>query len=186
MVGDIEKLRQLVGNGTDINSNPPYFQTSIHPLLSFSMFTFLRSLHSPAPPPPDLPPPPRTPTAPDAIGMRPLHYAAQLANSSALSALLSLGADVNASTSKHGNTAMHWAASQGRAESLRLLQAAGANVNARSIEMECPLHSAAARGRTAAVRALVELGAEVGAHALAGDTPGGEGRAGFHTRCLGS
>ncbi len=105
------------------------------------------------------------------VGWTALFYAAAAGDVSALQALCSAEADLEAVCAAHGSTALLVAAERGQAAAVDLLAAAGGQVAAPNRLGFTPLHKAAAGGHLEVVRALCRLDREVGRLALDGTTP---------------
>jgi ankyrin repeat protein len=96
----------------------------------------------------------------DALGMTPLHYAAQY-DEQTTRLLIERGADVNAA-GPGKITPLHSAAQKGLASCVRTLIEAGARVSpAQSANLSTPLHLAASAGNATACEVLVAAGAKV-------------------------
>ncbi len=106
-------------------------------------------------------------TYPDA----PVADAAQKGDLTAVRALVTDGADVNAAQGD-GMTALHWAAVNGDVPMVKTLLAAGAFPDATTRDgAYTPLHLAARAGRAGTVEALLEGGADAAARSTTGTTP---------------
>ena len=93
----------------------------------------------------------------------PVADAARRADTTALKALLTQGADVNAPQGD-GMTALHWAAERGDAAMADMLIIAGSNVSAVTrLGQYTPLHLAARSGSAPVVASLLKAGAAVSA-----------------------
>lgn len=80
-----------------------------------------------------------------------LHHAAECRNDSALRALLSLGADIEArAAGNQVRSALHFAALNGAPSCVEALIGAGADVRALNAVRHSPCHSAASSAETAA------------------------------------
>ena len=89
----------------------------------------------------------------------------------AVHTLLWIGADVNATESKSGMTALHLAATGGAPAVVALIKA-GAKINARErLDLATPLHIAADADCASAINDLVNAGADLTAKDKAGFTP---------------
>jgi len=100
----------------------------------------------------------------------PLVDAARNADRSAVRALVTQGADVNAADAD-GTTALHWASYHDDGESADLLLRAGARVNAANDLGATPLWLASENGSAAMVARLLQAGANPNAALLPGETP---------------
>ena len=98
------------------------------------------------------------PTAKDAKGNTPLHYAANYNNTEAIDALLARNVSLEATDNK-GRTAMHWAAGNGGTDAIRLLHTRGASLEALNTNGETPLRYAARLESPSGVDALIKCGA---------------------------
>lgn len=109
---------------------------------------------------------------PDREGWTPLHYAAYFGHEAAARYLVSIGADVHAtSLNPMRNQPLHAAAS-GRAAAVgALLLDAGAAVDAEQTGQWTPLHAAAQTGDLAFVELLLARGAAVSPRSVSGATP---------------
>lgn len=114
----------------------------------------------------------------DAMGLRPLHYAAAGDHSEVLRVLLSeMGADGGARDS-YGRTAFHYAAKHGHIDTLRVLReelvhtAYEMQINSGDDKDDTPLHYAAREGKSETVLELVNhFGADVNLRNKWKDTP---------------
>lgn len=96
--------------------------------------------------------------------------AAKARDAAAVKALLTTGADVNA-THGDGMTALHWAASHGDAAMTQMLLAAGGNIRATTrLGGITPLHMAGEGGHAQVVSALIAAGADPNAATSTGAT----------------
>ncbi|MEY3200561.1 MAG: hypothetical protein RIR70_111 [Pseudomonadota bacterium] len=95
-----------------------------------------------------------------AVAPPPLSLAVQHGNSQTLSALIGLGANVDATTGP-GLTPLHIAAQSGHTETINTLVKAGAKLDATNAGCATPLHSAAQAGQISAITALILSGAKV-------------------------
>jgi ankyrin repeat protein len=75
--------------------------------------------------------------------------------------LLSIGANVNATETWNGQTALMWAAAEGHAPVVQTLLEAGADIGARSNAGTTPFMFAVRKGDMASVKALLAAGADV-------------------------
>ena len=100
----------------------------------------------------------------------PIIDAARNADSSAVRALITNGADVNAAE-PDGTTALHWASYRDDLESADALLRAGARVNSANELGATPLWLASLNGSARMVGRLLEAGANPNAALLAGETP---------------
>ena len=100
----------------------------------------------------------------------PLIDAARNGDSSAIRALITNGADVNAAE-PDGTTALHWASYRDDLESANALIRAGARVNSANELGATPLWLASLNGSARMVGRLLEAGANPNAALLAGETP---------------
>jgi ankyrin repeat protein len=101
----------------------------------------------------------------------PVAAAAQSGDVTAVRALLSKGADVNAAQGD-GMTALHWAAMNGNRELASMLMYAGANWRATTrLGGYLPLHLAAQGGSDAVVDLLLAAGADASGRTSTGATP---------------
>ncbi len=100
----------------------------------------------------------------------PLHKAVEAGDKAVVELLISLGADVNA-TSKNGCSPLHDAAIGGHMDIAQLLIAHGANVDARSANGCTPLHDATFKGNAEMAKLLIANGANVNASSDIGNTP---------------
>lgn len=89
-----------------------------------------------------------------ASGYTPLHYAAREGHLDVCELLLSLGADVNATTTSGGATALHRAAFTGQLRIVQLLLQAGAAPAAQDTDGQTALHKAEQQGHAAVAAAL--------------------------------
>jgi ankyrin repeat protein len=117
----------------------------------------------------------------DDSGRTPLHVAAALGSTEAVTLLLAAGADASArtrgpkdSTHIHSRTALHLAAAAGSAPVAQLLVAHGADVNAQALDFVdrdwggTPLHEAAAAGAVDVMDVLIRARADIDAASLDG------------------
>lgn len=105
-----------------------------------------------------------------AVAPPPLSLAVQHGNSQTLSALIGLGANVDATTGP-GLTPLHIAAQSGHTETINTLVKAGAKLDATNAGCATPLHSAAQAGHSDAITVLVLRGANVNYISRSGHTP---------------
>lgn len=85
--------------------------------------------------------------------------------------LLQGGADPNAHTISHNDTALHQAARSGNVRIAKMLLEAGANANVRNTSEHTPLYVAAFLGHAQVAELLLQAGAEVNAACFMGITP---------------
>ena len=140
------------------------------------------------------------PNARDKSGYTPLHFAAEVGNSEAVTALTEAGAGLEAKTKyydatpldlarnaeavmalleaganpnggKESRGPLHGYPATWSAEVVMALVDAGANPNARMTNGGTPLHVTASQGSSEAVRALLEAGADPNVRARSGETP---------------
>jgi uncharacterized protein len=97
----------------------------------------------------------------DKLGRTPMHYAAATGDASAIAALLSRGANVNA-TDDNGWSPLHFSTQENRLEISRVLLAAGANVDAVDTNGNTPLSNAvfSSKGRGDLIELLRTYGAD--------------------------
>ncbi len=108
--------------------------------------------------------------APDAVGRRPLHAAAEAGQVIVAEYLLKNAADANLKDN-NGDTPLSLAASGGHRVLAELLLKHGASVDAADSSGETPLHKAAAKGFKSVVELLLANKAKVDARDNFGDTP---------------
>jgi len=159
--GDIERVRELLRDGADVNAPQGDGMTALHwaaarndrPLAELLIYAGA-SLD-----------------AGTRIGhYQPLHIASREGHAAVVGALLQAGADPVARTSNSGATPLHLAAASGDAETLRLLVASGADVDAREGAWgQTPLIFAAGANRVDAIRVLLDAGADPSLHAASVD-----------------
>mmetsp|Transcript_19113 Transcript_19113/g.30907 ORF Transcript_19113/g.30907 Transcript_19113/m.30907 type:complete len:257 (-) Transcript_19113:445-1215(-) len=101
----------------------------------------------------------------------PLHHAAEEGDDLAITALISMGADVNEADSE-GQTPLMTAASWGHAASCRLLaKVSGTDIDRKDDGGDTALHEAARADELEALVALLDLGADVDPRNKLGATP---------------
>lgn len=168
---DIEKIRELVNSGIDLDEPVEIGWNRVEPVLCYAAnFDF-----------PDvvkilLDAGAHVNAARVLYGETPLHYAAWSGDSEAVKLLIQRGADVNATTnaqapSKYGETPLMEAAGRGFLEVVGLLIGHGADVNAATVYGETALMKASYEGFLNVVRLLVEHGADVNARATHNGSP---------------
>jgi uncharacterized protein len=150
--GDIETVRALVRQGSDVNAAQGDGMTALHWAArngDAEMAALL--LYAGA-----------NPEAHTRLGgYAPLHLAAKRGQAEVIAALVDGGADVHAVTST-GASALHYAAAAGRPDAVRALIDRGANLDAREAAAEqTPLIFATAEGRLEVMRVLIEAGADL-------------------------
>jgi ankyrin repeat protein len=150
--GDIERVRELLRNGTDVNSAQGDGMTALHwaaergdSELAEVLIYSGANVH-----------------AGTRLGRyTPLHLASRGGHGDVVEALLRAKADPNAATTNSGVTPLHLAAASGEASTVRALIGAGADLNAKESSWgQTPLIFAASRGQVEAIRALLEAGAD--------------------------
>lgn len=151
MRGDLQAVRALVRQGSDVNAPQGDGMTALHWAAQRGDAAVAGVLLSAK----------ASVTATTRIGSyTPLHVAAQAASATVVKALLAARADARALTAE-GITALHLAAVGGDTTVIAALLRAGADVNATEPAWgQTPLMVAAGRGRTDAVRALLAHGAD--------------------------
>jgi uncharacterized protein len=150
--GDVEKVRELLRIGADVNTAQGDGMAALHWAASRGDFELTQVLlYSGA-----------NVGAGTRIGhYTPLHLASRLGHEDVVQALLRAKADPNAKTTNSGVTPLHLAAAAGKAEVLEALLASGADVNAAEASWgQTPLIFAASQGRVEAIRTLLAAGAD--------------------------
>jgi len=146
-VGYVDRVRQLVDAGADVNAKDNNGRTPLRWAASEGHADVARLLVDAG----------ADVNAKDNNGWTPLRWAASEGHADAARLLVDAGADVNAKDN-NGWTPLRWAASEGHADVARLLVDAGADVNARGL-----LDWAASHNRAEMARLLIDLGADVNA-----------------------
>ncbi len=152
MRGDLEAVRTLVGQGSDVNAAQGDGMTALHwAAMNGNADITELLIHAGA-----------SVHATTRLGSyTPLHLAARGGRASAATALLAAGADSKAITSTGGATALHLAAANGDVATIDALAAGGADVNAREKQWgHTPLMFAAASNRGPAITALMKRQAD--------------------------
>ena len=103
-------------------------------------------------------------------GWTPLHTATSAGLEQIATLLISLGADVNASTAQK-RTPLHYAASKGQAALAALLVQGGAAAGGKDCLGATPLHRAASTGKVEVIKLLLAAGAKIDARNQDGATP---------------
>ena len=162
--GDLEKVRQIIESGVDVNAQGAHGNTALVSSFAFGdhleLVRYLISLGADV----------------DYTGMEegsPLMLAAFAGKTGHMKLFIEAGADVNLAMPVGGETALHDAAVQGHTDAVELLIEAGADVNrtansnaptsmftGRKLAGETPLHFAAEFGDAAMIAALLEAGAD--------------------------
>ncbi len=153
MQGDLERVRELVRQGHDVNAAHGDGMTALHwAAEKGDAETAQILLYAGA-----------KVDAKTRIGAyTPLLVASRNGNAAVVDVLLSNGADANDRTTTAGTTALHFAAGSGDARTVELLLEHGAEVDAvEDASGHTPLMFAAAYDRVDAVQVLVEHGADV-------------------------
>ena len=153
MVGDIDRVTQLLQQGADVNTAQGDGMTAIHwaaendsGVLAALLVSAGANLNS----------------VTRMGGYTALHLASRNGAADVVSTLLAAGSDAMARTTTGAVTPLHFAAASGDVEVIHQLARAGADVNAReSVWDQTPLMFAAGNNRLNAVRALIELGADL-------------------------
>ena len=151
--GDVEAVRSLLADGTDVNTAQGDGMTALHWAAERGHAAVADLLLSAG----------ATVEATTRVGSyTPLHLASRGGHGAIASALLEAGADPHTTTTSSGVTALHLAArAVDGAEAVMALLKRGAEVDAREASSgQTPLMFAAAYNRTEAVMALLEHGAD--------------------------
>ncbi len=150
--GDVEKVRELLRNGADVNTAQGDGMTALHWAASRGELELTEVLlYSGA-----------NVGAGTRIGhYTPLHLASRRGYGDVVRALLRAKADPNAKTTNSGVTPLHLAAAAGKAEVLEALLGSGAEVNAAEASWgQTPLIFAASQGQVEAIQMLLAAGAD--------------------------
>jgi len=150
--GDLQKVKQLLGQGADVNTRDMYQQTPLHIAASTGKTKVAELLISQG----------AEINAQNKDQLTPLHWAAYSGSTKVAKLLIRKGADVNA-RDKYKDTPLHKAALMGKTEVAELLIRKGADVNTRDMYQQTPLHTAASTGKTAVAELLIAKGANVNA-----------------------
>ena len=152
MRGDIDMVRTLLQQGTDVNAALGDGMTALHWAAERNDVQMTEMLIYAG----------ANPAAFTRIGQyTPLHIASRAGNVATAEALIGSGADVNARTTASDAEPIHLAAASGNAALVALLVEHGADVNAREgAWQQTPLILAAAANRVDAIEKLLELGAD--------------------------
>ena len=153
-VGYVDRVRQLVDAGADVNAKDNNGWTPLRWAASEGHADAARLLVDAG----------ADVNAKDNNGWTPLRWAASEGHADVARLLVDAGADVNA------RGLLDWAASHNRAEMARLLIDLGADVNARTSSWR-PLHFAAFGNSAKVARLLIDEGADVNAKDSGGRTP---------------
>jgi cytochrome c len=150
--GDVEKTRQLVAEGSDVDAVDPLVGTPLHKAALAGQVAIAEVLVAEGA---------KVNEVAGMLGGTPLHAAAVSGNVEIAALLVAHGADVNA-TSTHGNTPVHTAADRGKAQMIEFLVGEGADPDARNAKEIEPIELAGAAGYFDVVDLLFELGAMKG------------------------
>jgi len=159
-MGDMEKVRKCLQDGTDINSQEDFCCTALHAAANGGRKDVAEFLISRGA---DI-------DAKDTSGMTPLYYAAMHNYEDIADLLLAKGADVDAKDASNW-TLLNYAMWDQSDNAIRLLISKGANINAKDINGFCMLTWAIWWGGQDTVELLISKGADVNAEDNAGCTP---------------
>ena len=157
--GDIDKLKDLISSGVDVNIADIDGDSPLHTALKWGHGPVTELLLANG----------ADANAASLYGITPLHLAVRAMDSGSVSALLEHGADVNA-TDDFGCTPLHDIAVRGHEIIAEMLIAAGADPESTDIYNTTPLHRAARAGNPEMVKKLMSLGADSKARNLLGRT----------------
>jgi len=152
--GDLEKVRQLVESGTDVDTKDELGWTAAFWALSAGqkeVFAYLLSQGADV-------------SIKTNSSLTLMHQASKAGDTAIIKQLIAKGADVSVKN-KGGETPLQCAASQGHMEVVKLLVAKGADVNATSKSGKHAIGDAALAGHENVVKLLIANGAEVNLHA---------------------
>ena len=152
MRGDLEAVRALLRQGTEVNAAQGDGMTALHWAAEHGNANMAKMLVYAG----------ADPDAATRIGLHtPLHVAAEAGSAEVVRALLDGGARAGATTST-GVTPLHFAAMSGNADAVTALVEHHADVNARETSWgQTPLMFAASKGRVDALKTLLAHGADV-------------------------
>ena len=160
--GEVEQVRRLLAEGTDVNAKTDEGNTPLHAAAAWGHRDVVAVLLSAG----------ADVNAKERNGMTPLHFAANGDHDNVAALLIESGADVNANA-VNGWTPLHVAALWGHERVAKALIAAGADVNAKAEHGAAPLHSSGITSRCHkdVYQFFAEKGADVDADAFDGMQP---------------
>jgi len=152
--GNLDKVRQLIESGTDVDTRDELGWTASFWALSAGhkdVFEYLLNKGANV-------------TAKTNGGLTLLHQASKAGSVEIVKQLIAKGADVSVKD-KDGKTPLQYAASEGHKEVVKLLVAKGADVNVTAKNGKHPLGDAAVAGHEDVVKLLIASGADVNLNA---------------------
>ena len=158
--GDIEKIKQLITKGGDVNARDERGQTPLSIAIREKHVAGVELLLSKG----------ADVNAKDDFGWTPLHFATDRGSEKLIKLLLVHGGNVN-TTDRNGETPLHLATELNRMDLIELLLATEANVNAQREDGFTPLLIAVSSGRKDLAERLITRGAEVNEKCKEGSTP---------------
>lgn len=170
--GDLERVKTLVENGTDVNAKDEFGCTSLHwASLAYSpaVAEFLLAKGA------------EIDAKHHRWGLTPLMHAHALP---VVELLVSKGADVHAALEPSGRTKLHMACLAGDRDIAEFLIRKGANVNLKTNSGATPLSQAASAGHADVIELLIGKGADVNVPDARGRTPLALARQGKHPEAV--
>ena len=158
--GDLERVRQLIQDGQNVNSDGRYGATPLMKAAVNGHDQVVRELIRAG----------ADVNEKDNIKQTALHWASRRAHSSVVKTLAEAGANLN-ELDEWGTTPLMRAAEEGYANVVVELIRAGADVNGKDNDKQTALHYASRRGHSNVVKTLAEAGANLNVQDVWGKTP---------------